>query len=365
MTLAERRQQIIDDIQIIEDPEERFGYIVDRGRGLPHLPAELKIDAFKIEGCVSNLWLVPEYVDGRCFFRCDGDSMITKGVGSLICELYSDSTPDEIASEDASFMGALGISQHLTQNRRNGLSNLVKRIREFAASAAAAPAAPTAPARADWGVIFDWDGVVIDSAIQHKLAFERYAAEIGRAGDLQGDWFKSVFGLRNEEIFTRVLGWARTPGETAAMALRKEAIYREILLSTPFDTLVGVRALLHSLHATGVPMAIGSSTPRLNLDTAIKALGLEGLFSAVISGDDVKQGKPNPEVFLKAAAALGLPPARCIVIEDAVYGIEAALAGGMKALAVCHTHPPEKFAKATRCLRDLDGILAPDLKALL
>ncbi len=134
MSLAERRQQLADDLALIEDAEERFGWIIDSGRRSPGLPAELKLDAFKIEGCVSNLWLVPENRAGRCFYRCDGDSLITKGVGTMLCHLYSDSLPAEVLAEDAAFLADLGITQHLTQNRRNGLSNLRGKIHEFARS---------------------------------------------------------------------------------------------------------------------------------------------------------------------------------------------------------------------------------------
>ena len=134
MSLAARRQQLAEDLALIEDAEERFGWIIDSGRRSPGLPPELKLDSFKIEGCVSNLWLVPEFRDGLCFYRCDGDSLITKGVGTMLCKLYSGATAEEVLAEDAAFLADLGVTQHLTQNRRNGLSNLRAKIHDFARS---------------------------------------------------------------------------------------------------------------------------------------------------------------------------------------------------------------------------------------
>lgn len=97
--------------------------------------ADLRLDAFLIEGCTSNLWLVPSLEDGLCRFRCDADSLITKGVASLVCEFYDGAAPAEVAATDADFLSAVGITQHLSPNRRNGLTNLVGKIRAFGRAA--------------------------------------------------------------------------------------------------------------------------------------------------------------------------------------------------------------------------------------
>jgi len=135
MGLAEKRAQLTAELEPFGDHHERFQYIIDRAKTAPGLEAALKLDAFLVEGCTSNLWLVPSIEDGRCRFRCDADSLITKGIASLVCELYDGATPQEVASSDADFLAEVGVTQHLSPNRRNGLTNLVGKIRAFGAAA--------------------------------------------------------------------------------------------------------------------------------------------------------------------------------------------------------------------------------------
>jgi len=133
--LASRREALIAELEPFADHHERFQYVIDRAKSAPSLPADLKLEAFLIEGCTSNLWLVPSLESGVCRFRCDADSLITKGVASLVCEFYDGAPPAEIAETDADFLSAVGITQHLSPNRRNGLTNLVGKIRGFARAA--------------------------------------------------------------------------------------------------------------------------------------------------------------------------------------------------------------------------------------
>ena len=137
MTLPEKRDSLIAELEPFADHHERFQYVIDRAKSAPALPDSLKLDAFLIEGCTSNLWLVPSLEHGVCRFRCDADSLITKGVATLVCEFYDGATPTEVAATDADFLAAVGITQHLSPNRRNGLSNLVGKIRAFGRVAAA------------------------------------------------------------------------------------------------------------------------------------------------------------------------------------------------------------------------------------
>ena len=132
MNLEEKKQQLIADLSLIEDIEERFEYIIDRGKDAAGLDQSYKVKTFLIEGCVSNLWLYPEYKDGKCYYHSDADSLITRGIAALVSQLYSGHLPEEIVKEDASFLAAVGITQHLSSNRRNGLTNLCKRIQAFA-----------------------------------------------------------------------------------------------------------------------------------------------------------------------------------------------------------------------------------------
>jgi cysteine desulfuration protein SufE len=136
MDLAAQRARLIAELEPFADHHERFQYVIDCAKTAPSLPAELKLDTFLIEGCTSNLWLIPTIENGVCHFRCDADSLITKGIASLVCEFYEGATAAEVAATDADFLATVGITQHLSPNRRNGLANLVGKIRAFAKVAA-------------------------------------------------------------------------------------------------------------------------------------------------------------------------------------------------------------------------------------
>lgn len=134
MTLQQKQDALIEEITLIPDPYERLGYIVDRGKQAEGLTEDLRIDAFKIEGCMSQLWVVPAFKQGLCCFRSESDSAIVKGIAALLCQFYSDATPEAILATDAEFLAEVGITQHLSPNRRNGLSRIVESIQRFARS---------------------------------------------------------------------------------------------------------------------------------------------------------------------------------------------------------------------------------------
>ncbi|MGJ8638774.1 MAG: SufE family protein [Opitutaceae bacterium] len=134
MNLKEKQEALVEEITLIPDAYERLGYIVERGKTAEGLPEDLRIDSFKIEGCMSQLWVVPEFKDGLCHYRSESDSAIVKGIAELLCTFYSDQKPEEIAATDAEFLAEVGITQHLSPNRRNGLSRIVESIQRFAES---------------------------------------------------------------------------------------------------------------------------------------------------------------------------------------------------------------------------------------
>lgn len=134
MTLQEKQKLLVEEISLIPDPMERLGYVVDRGRKAPGLDEDLRIDNFKIEGCMSQLWVVPEFKDDVCIFRSESDSAIVKGIAALLCDFYSHQPPEAIADTAADFLGEVGITQHLSPNRRNGLSRITETIQRFARS---------------------------------------------------------------------------------------------------------------------------------------------------------------------------------------------------------------------------------------
>jgi cysteine desulfuration protein SufE len=134
MTLEQKKDALVEEITLIPDAYERLGYIVDRGKKADGLTEDLRIDSFKIEGCMSQLWVVPAYKEGLCSFKSESDSAIVKGIASLLCDFYSEAKPDDIRKTNAEFLSEVGITQHLSPNRRNGLSRIVESIQHFAKS---------------------------------------------------------------------------------------------------------------------------------------------------------------------------------------------------------------------------------------
>jgi len=210
------------------------------------------------------------------------------------------------------------------------------------------------------GVLFDWDGVVIDSSRQHEESWERLAKEEGLA--LPPDHFVQGFGKKNEWIIPELLRWATDPAAVHRLSLRKEALYREIVVEKGLVPLPGVHGFLDRLAAAQVPTCIGSSTHRLNIETILGVMHFEGRFGGMVTAEDVTQGKPHPDVFLQAAARIDRPPERCIVFEDALAGIEAARAGGMKVVGVASTHDAAGLAgRVDRIVHRLDELSVADL----
>jgi len=215
----------------------------------------------------------------------------------------------------------------------------------------------------DLGVIFDWDGVIIDSSRQHEESWERLAAEENRP--LPAGHFVAGFGKKNEWIIPHVLKWASDPAEVTRLSLRKEVLYREIVVEKGIGALPGVHTFLGRLKEAGVPNCIGSSTHRENITTILQVLGFAGLFGGMVTAEDVSHGKPDPEVFLKAAAKTGCAPGRCVVFEDALAGIEAGRAGGMKVVGVATTHELGTIeARCDRVVHRLDELTVEDLRKL-
>ena len=134
MTLEQKKDALVEEITLIPDAYVRLGYIVDRGKKADGLTEDLRIDSFKIEGCMSQLWVVPAYKKGLCSFKSESDSAIVKGIASLLCDFYSEAKPEDIRKTKADFLSEVGITQHLSPNRRNGLSRIVESIQHFANS---------------------------------------------------------------------------------------------------------------------------------------------------------------------------------------------------------------------------------------
>jgi beta-phosphoglucomutase family hydrolase len=181
-------------------------------------------------------------------------------------------------------------------------------------------------------VLWDMDGTLVDSAEYHWQAWRDTMAREG--SPITREQFLATFGQRNDSILRQWLGEKATPDVIQRLGDTKEALYRQHVRNRGITSLPGVSDWLQRLHAQGWLQAIASAAPRANIETILQVLGSSKCFESIVSAEDVHRGKPDPEVFLAAASKLGIPPDRCIVVEDAPHGIEAARAAGMKSIGV-------------------------------
>lgn len=183
-------------------------------------------------------------------------------------------------------------------------------------------------------VIFDLDGVIVSTDEYHFLGWQRLAQELGVPFDRSVNHRqRGVSRMESLEVLLEKSPRQYSPAEKTALAERKNGYYKELLARiTPRDILPGAKELLAALKQAGIKVAIGSSSK--NSPGILQAIGLGGYFDAEADGNHISRSKPDPEVFLVAARKLGLAPADCWVVEDAKAGVEAALAAGMRVLAV-------------------------------
>ncbi len=213
-----------------------------------------------------------------------------------------------------------------------------------------------------WGAIFDWDGVLVDSSAHHERSWERLAAETGYR--LPPDHFHRGFGMKNEQIIPELLRWTRDPAEIRRLSLRKEELFRESVRRAGIAPLPGVREWLERLDRARIPRIIASSTHRENIETILRLTDMDG-FRGIVAAEDVERGKPAPDVFLLAAARLGLAPTQCVVFEDSPAGLAAARAAGMRVVAVTTTHPAETLKDADLIVPRLDALSVELMPQLL
>ena len=181
-------------------------------------------------------------------------------------------------------------------------------------------------------VLWDMDGTLIDSEELHWISWRNTLANEGIT--ITREQFLSSFGQRNDSIIPRWLGAAATPEHIERISQAKEELYRHLVRSDGISSLPGVASWINRLHKEGWLQAIASAAPRANIDAVLEALSATHIFQGIVSADDVHRGKPDPEVFLTAAARVGVSPDRCIVVEDAVAGVQGARSAGMKSIGV-------------------------------
>ncbi|MEO7275102.1 MAG: HAD family phosphatase [Vicinamibacterales bacterium] len=190
----------------------------------------------------------------------------------------------------------------------------------------------TPPIGAPRAVLWDMDGTLADSGEQHWEAWREAMAATGRT--LTRAQFSAAFGQRNESFLREWLGAELSAEAIARFGDDKEAVYRRRVAADGLSALPGAVARATRLHAAGWRQAVASSAPRANVQVMLRAIGLDSVIDTIVGAEDVVQGKPAPDVFLAAARAVDVPPQRCIVVEDAAVGVEAARRAGMRSIGV-------------------------------
>jgi HAD superfamily hydrolase (TIGR01509 family) len=175
--------------------------------------------------------------------------------------------------------------------------------------------------------------------------------------------FQATFGRQSKDVIPALLG-EMSPQRVKKLDERKEALYRQIVGAKP-PIMPGAAALVRELSGAGAKLAVGSSGPMENIELALNAMGMRELFSVIVSGKDVSRGKPDPQVFAMACERLGLQPERCVVIEDAPVGVDAAKAAGAKAVALLAHHPRESFMQADLIVEALTDLRVQQLQELI
>jgi len=210
------------------------------------------------------------------------------------------------------------------------------------------------------GFIFDLDGVLTDTAEFHYRAWQRLADEAGLPFDRAAN--EKLRGVSRRESLMLIVGdRPYSEEQLQAMMERKNRYYLEAIETiSPADLLPGARPLLEEMRAAGIKVAIGSASK--NAAQVIDRLGVRPLLDAISDGYSVARPKPAPDLFLHAAAQLGLPPAECVVVEDAAAGIEAARAGGFRSVGL---GPPQRVGLADVVLPSLEGVHLAGLLAAL
>jgi beta-phosphoglucomutase family hydrolase len=215
--------------------------------------------------------------------------------------------------------------------------------------------------------IWDVDGTLVDTAEMHFAAWAELAAEIGKPFTRSD--FAATFGRRNPEIIRALFDAKASDATVADLGERKEVKYREAARRSGVELLPGAEPLLRGLRDLGWLQAIASSAPRANLEMILDLTRTREFFAAVVSAEDTQRGKPDPQVFQLAAERLGVPPDRCVVFEDAIAGVQAGKAAGMKCVAVRfvghHRAEALRAAGADRVVDSLADLTAVEVARLV
>ncbi|HMG88768.1 MAG TPA: HAD family phosphatase [Chryseolinea sp.] len=200
--------------------------------------------------------------------------------------------------------------------------------------------------------IFDMDGVLVDSNPTHKIALKQFCKKHGY--DLsEKELREKIYGRTNRDWLLNLLG-NLDEKTVRAYAEEKESLFRE--LYTDIAPLNGLHSFLEKLEAKGIPKAIATSAPRANVDFTISRTNIERFFPVILDDSFVTKGKPDPQIYLKSAAALGMEPSQCVVFEDSLSGVTAAKRAGCKVVGLTTTHTREELNETDLNIDDFNGL---------
>lgn len=203
-------------------------------------------------------------------------------------------------------------------------------------------------------VIFDMDGVLVDNFRYHLMAWEKFCSRHGKSISAD-DFLEYVFGGSNADHLAFIFKKELPASKIAEYSAEKELIYR-YLYHDNVVLIPGLKELLQNLKTAGIPLAIATSAERANVDFILAETGIQEFFTAIADASMVRRGKPDPEIFLKAASMLSTDPADCLVFEDTLKGIDAALNAKMKVIGVATTHHKAELTEAHRVISDFTEI---------
>ncbi|MCB9266984.1 MAG: HAD family phosphatase [Lewinellaceae bacterium] len=212
------------------------------------------------------------------------------------------------------------------------------------------------------GIIFDMDGTMVDNMMVHHRAWQRKLALLGLDMPLE-EIKEKVHGV-NVEILERLFGDRFTPEERKQISREKESEYRRIFRQD-LRLLNGLPEFLEELSERHIPLAVGSAAPPENVDFVLDELNIRHYFKGVFHAGNVSKGKPDPEIFEKAAGSMGLPVQDCLVFEDSPTGAEAARRAGSSAIILTTTHEEAEFRQfpnVKRCIPDFSNLTVDEVK---
>lgn len=214
----------------------------------------------------------------------------------------------------------------------------------------------------DFAIIFDMDGVIVDTNAFHKKAIHQFCRKYGF--ELTEEQLRtSVYGRTNKDWITNLFG-TLTENQLQAYADEKEQLFRE-MYAPHIKPVKGLVAFLEKLVNASIPRAIATSAPRANVDFVLDKTMLGKYFNTILDERMVSLGKPNPEIYLKTALALKFPNDRCIVIEDSLSGVTAGVKSGSKVIGITTTHTREELTEASFVINDFDELSLSDLTDIL